>query len=107
MDATIKLQMRRVSLNVNLWTLNEVFHAKWNDGNKHSNEDEWTVRLPIFVRDGQVGHVSVTGARDGQPMCTQIELLLSLIEPFEEEFRQWCLELNEEFVTASTMESIA
>lgn len=85
-----KLHLRRISLHVNLWTLGEVYHAKWNDGSNDHCEGEWSVRLPVFMKDGQVGYISVTGVRDAQPMCTQVEMLLSLVEPFEQEFLAWC-----------------
>jgi UDP-GlcNAc:undecaprenyl-phosphate GlcNAc-1-phosphate transferase len=93
-DTAEKLHLRRISLHVNLWSLGEVYHAKWNDGSKEHSESEWSVRLPLFVRDGQVGHVAVTGLRDGQPMCEQVEMFLTLIEPFEQRFERWCDHLH-------------
>lgn len=85
-----KLRLRRISLNINLWSLNEVYHAKWSDGFNGSSDDEWSLRLPLFRKDGQFGYVAVTGVRDGREMCRQVEVFLALIEPFEEEFRDWC-----------------
>jgi hypothetical protein len=88
-DAAEKLHLRRMSLNVNLWTINEVYYASWSQGTKGPSDTDWSCQLPLFVVDGQVGLISLTGVRNGQPMCEQLEVLLSLIEPFEEEFQEW------------------
>ena len=85
-----KLHLRRISLNIDLWTIDEVYHASWSQGSEESTDPEWTVKLPLFVKSGQIGQLKVVGARNGVPMCDQLEMLLELVGSFEDEFHAWC-----------------
>ncbi len=100
-ESVDKLQLNKIRLDVNIPALHEGFHARWDRASEGESQAEWSLELPLVIGDQPVGALSINGQRNGETALQQMEGILVLLEPFEQQF----LTLTEE-ATADTPMSL-
>jgi UDP-GlcNAc:undecaprenyl-phosphate GlcNAc-1-phosphate transferase len=86
-DAAEKLALTEIQLELNLPRAGEGYHACWDRPVNGDREQHWRMEMPLIVGEESVGVLTVTGKHSGVSACGSIEQLLSLLEPFETQFR--------------------
>lgn len=89
-ESAEKLGLRRIQLDLNLPMMQESFNATWEQPSGTSPDRCWQVGLPLMMlTDEPVGRITVQGERNGTTACDQIERLLELLGPFEDQLRDF------------------
>ncbi len=86
-DSAENLSLTEIQLELNLPRAGEGYHAFWDRGLNGDREQHWRMEMPLVVDEETVGVLTVTGKHTGASACGNIEQLLSLLEPFEMQFR--------------------
>lgn len=81
-ESADKLRLVKIRLDVNIPTLGEAYHASW-DRPSGAAGPRWHIEVPLVLNDRAVGLVRITGRRNHQSACYDIQQLMELIEPFE------------------------
>jgi UDP-GlcNAc:undecaprenyl-phosphate/decaprenyl-phosphate GlcNAc-1-phosphate transferase len=82
-ESADKLRLRKIRLDVNMPTMHEAYHAAWERPIEGPSDRCWNVEIPLVIGKQTVGRIQVTGFRNGQSACLDIQQLMELIEPFE------------------------
>ena len=82
-ESADKLRLTEIRLDVNVPTAHEAYHASWERPRRSKNNRCWRVDIPLVINDCPIGRVRITGQRNGQSACLDIQQLMELIEPFE------------------------
>jgi hypothetical protein len=82
-ESADKLQLSKICLDVDLTAAREGYHASWERPLDDGFERCWRMEIPLVVADRLVGRLTMTGQRNGESACRDIERLLDLVEPFE------------------------
>ncbi|MBN1589436.1 MAG: undecaprenyl/decaprenyl-phosphate alpha-N-acetylglucosaminyl 1-phosphate transferase [Pirellulales bacterium] len=82
-ESADKLRLIKIRLDVNMPTVHEAYHASWERPSHGPSGSRWYVEIPLVLKDQPVGVVRVTGQRNHQSACSDIQQLMELVEPFE------------------------
>ena len=86
-ESAEKLSLTEIRLDVNLSVAGEGYHALWDRPVRAEREQHWRMEMPLIAGDEAVGFLTVVGVHAGLSASENIEHLLSLLEPFETQFR--------------------
>lgn len=79
-----ELNLRRIRLDVNAPAINEGYHARWDHGDKQSEEAVlWKADIPLSVRGRAIGQMEVVGERDHEPVWHKMAALARLVQECE------------------------
>ncbi|MCX7424615.1 MAG: MraY family glycosyltransferase [Planctomycetia bacterium] len=82
-ESADKLRLTEIRLDVHVPTMHEAYHASWERPRRSKNDRCWRVEIPLVINDCPIGRVRISGQRNGQSACLDIQQLMELIEPFE------------------------
>ena len=82
-ESADKLHLREIRLDLNVPTAHEAYHASWERPKQAKTDRYWHVEVPLVIGKSPVGRVRISGERNGQSACLDIQQILELIEPFE------------------------
>ncbi|MBN1912280.1 MAG: undecaprenyl/decaprenyl-phosphate alpha-N-acetylglucosaminyl 1-phosphate transferase [Pirellulales bacterium] len=82
-ESAEKLSLTEVRLDVNMPTVHEAYHAVWECPRRSKESVCWHVEVPLVASGRSIGQVRISGERNGQSACLDIQHLMELIEPFE------------------------
>jgi len=82
-ESADKLGLQHITLDLNLPQIHEGFHATWEQALLGDRDRRWKMVLPLVANGQLLGHLTVCGERNGEPLCDDINLLLEICEPFE------------------------
>ncbi len=91
-ESAEKLELTMISLDLNVPSIAESFHAHWSRNGQNETETEWRLRLPLSVAGHSAGKLIIAGQRDDASACPRIELILEMLEPFESRLRDLTLD---------------
>jgi UDP-GlcNAc:undecaprenyl-phosphate GlcNAc-1-phosphate transferase len=79
------LNLRALSLDINVPVLHENYYAQWNGpaGKSNETEDCWRLDVPLLIQGRICGRIHVAGCQDGRPVWHKIVLLATLGEDCE------------------------
>jgi hypothetical protein len=79
-----KFNLNRVWLDVHMPAAQEGYRGSWQRPTAARHDELWRVDMPLFCGPRMVGRLSVEGEHGGLSVCQLIELLMGVIQPFEE-----------------------
>ena len=86
-DAADSLCFSKIHLDLNIPAAQEGFTATWTRSATDDSRLSWQIDIPLIVSNQPAGHLKVVCACNGKSVCEQIEQLLLLLEPFDNDFR--------------------
>lgn len=86
-ESAEKLALTEIRLDLNMSRAGEGYHAYWDRPVHAGREHQWRMEMPLMMGDEPVGFLTVIGVNAGLSACESIEQLLSLLEPFETQFK--------------------
>ncbi len=86
-EAASKLELSRISLDVNLPAIQENYHATWQQAEPADHAQCWRLELPLVIGSQPAGALVILGRPNGEATAQHLERLVDLLEPFEREFR--------------------
>ena len=87
-DSAERLSLHKIRLDLNLPTMGEGYNATWENARSADLDECWRVELPLVIDKQPVGRLVVTGHHQQASPREGIGLLLSLIEPLENQLRR-------------------
>jgi UDP-GlcNAc:undecaprenyl-phosphate GlcNAc-1-phosphate transferase len=79
-----KFNLTRVWLDVHMPAAQEGYRGSWQRPTASRGDELWRVDMPLFCGARHVGRLSIEGEHGGISACQLIELLMGVIQPFEE-----------------------
>lgn len=86
-DAANSLSFSKIHLDLNIPAAQEGFTATWTRSADDDSRLSWQIDVPLIVSNKPAGSLQITCACNGKSVCEQIEQLLILLEPFDNDFR--------------------
>ena len=83
-DLADKFNLNRVWLDVHMPAVQEGYRGSWQRPTVARHDELWRIDMPLFCGARMVGRLSVEGEHGGLSVCQLIELLMGVIQPFEE-----------------------
>jgi len=87
-DSAERLSLHKIRLDLNLPTMGEGYNATWENTHRAEPDECWRVEIPLVIDHQPAGRLAVIGHHQHASPREGIELLLSAIEPFENQLRQ-------------------
>ncbi len=78
-----RFDLSQVRLSLNLHTINEEFHAKWERKSPPDIQECWSCDIPLHLREIPIGKVSLMGACRSESACEWMGELITGLKPFE------------------------
>jgi len=78
-----RFDLSQVRLNLNLHSINEEFHAKWERKSPPDLQEYWSCDIPLHLRDMPLGKVSLMGSCRSESACEWMGELIAGLKPFE------------------------
>jgi len=82
-ESADKLGLTEIRLDISVPNVHEAYHAAWERPRRFKSEFLWRVEIPLVFGTQPVGRIRISGERNGQSACLDIQQLMELIEPFE------------------------
>jgi UDP-GlcNAc:undecaprenyl-phosphate/decaprenyl-phosphate GlcNAc-1-phosphate transferase len=86
-EAADSLSFKKIHLDLNIPAAQEGYTATWTRSAADDPRLSWQIDIPLIVSNKPAGHLQIVCACNGKSLCEQIEQLLILLEPFEDDFR--------------------
>ena len=82
-EAGEKYELVRLRVDINVPSIHEIFSAVWRSEGSPEAEEVWILQMPLKVNGQIAGRLDISGRRDGEFPCDEVEGLLELAEEFE------------------------
>ncbi len=79
-----RFNLNRVWLDVHMPAEKEGYRGSWQRPTVARHDELWRVDMPLFCGARMVGRLSIEGEHGGLSVCQLIELLMGVVQPFEE-----------------------
>ena len=86
-DAADSLSFSKIHLDLNMPAAQEGFTATWTRSAADDSRLSWQIDVPLIVSNKPAGRLQIVCVCNGESVCEQIEQLLILLEPFDNDFR--------------------
>ncbi len=79
-----KFNLCRVWLDVHMPAAQEGYRGSWQRPSCARQDELWRTDLPLLCGDRPIGRLTIEGEHGGLSVCQLIELLMGVVQPFEE-----------------------
>jgi hypothetical protein len=86
-NAADSLSLSRIQLDLRIPAAEEGCTAAWTRSAGDDSRLSWQIDIPLIVSNLPAGHLRIVCACNGKPVSEQVEKLLILLEPFENDSR--------------------
>lgn len=82
-----ELKLNKVQLDLNHPAAQEGFNAMWERPSGEDADRHWSLDCPLMMDGRPIGRLRLIGQGNHAPLCTRLEELVELVQPFEKEFQ--------------------